>query len=561
MLRLSGVSVPGYTQTHDLKCRQERLELWEERKLVEMNKYVWRLYRESAGGRRAVRAFTELQPEETYGLLQEAGLCGNVSPWYVTLDGDDINSVRADGYGEFLVEANILDSSLEWQAAFEPLAALPPGKAARRLESMIERGVKGAAADSGIPSAAYDIWITEVTALSLGLFRANRDAFVPWLFQFQFDLFGEIAQTFGIPVPPIPKKSDLRGRALYYLRLCESLTRFRLENSLSPEELCCLLYDYGPRVVGGPEAKKRVNDLPRPLKAWFTGGGKDDNGDFEWLDNAGPESTSFWQGNPDAGEGDIVVMYCLAPRSCVHSVWRVVKDAYVDPFFFYYHTIHVGHPVRVPPVTLNELKAHPVLSNMPIVRKNMQGVNGTPISQGDYAELLRCFGKKGANIRALPKICRTLPDSNLILSNERDVEIQLVEPLLARLGYTQNDWIRQLPVKMGRGYRVYPDYALLARAVRGEESALLLVEAKHRIPNATELRKAYYQALSYAYRLRSDGFLLAAEEGVWAFRVKDGECALKSGVHRSWHDLSNADTFHELLVSFGKNVIIKGRRR
>ena len=46
------------------------------------------------------------------------------------------------------------------------------------------------------------------------------------------------------------------------------------------------------------------------------------------------------------------------------------------------------------------------------------------------------------------------------LGNQRDVKVQLVDPLLRRAGLESGDWVRQLAVRMGRGERVYPDYAI-----------------------------------------------------------------------------------------------------
>lgn len=73
---------------------------------------------------------------------------------------------------------------------------------------------------------------------------------------------------------------------MYYWELCEVFYRFRIENQLSPAELCAFLYDYAPNFIS-----KEKTDIPQPAQAWFIGG-----------KTAPIESTldfTFWQANPE----------------------------------------------------------------------------------------------------------------------------------------------------------------------------------------------------------------------------------------------------------------------
>lgn len=69
-----------------------------------------------------------------------------------------------------------------------------------------------------------------------------------------------------------------------------------------------------------------------------------------------------------------------------------------------------------------------------------------------------------------------LPDMNLNV--ERDVELQLVEPLLRRLGFSDSDWRYQMRGRMGRGERNVPDYVLGPDDRPGEELGVALIECK-----------------------------------------------------------------------------------
>ncbi len=104
---------------------------------------------------------------------------------------------------------------------------------------------------------------------------------------------------------------------------------------------------------------------------------------------------------------------------------------------------------------------------------------------------------------------------------EKDVEQKLLEPLLEKLGYTPKNWIRQMPLRMGRGIRYYPDYVINPKIKRGDEKADFIWEAKLSISNDKKLRKDFYQAKSYALRLKADGLGLIALEGIWISFSKD----------------------------------------
>ena len=83
------------------------------------------------------------------------------------------------------------------------------------------------------------------------------------------------------------------------------------------------------------------------------------------------------------------------------------------------------------------------------------------MSSEDYSELLRMIKAKGFDTDTLPKLYTPTLPKNVSIEIERDVEQQLLEPLLNSMEWYENkDFIRQLPIHAGRGHRVFPDYAL-----------------------------------------------------------------------------------------------------
>lgn len=172
----------------------------------------------------------------------------------------------------------------------------------------------------------------------------------------------------------------------------------------------------------------------------------------------------------------------------------------------------------------------------------MQGINGRNIPKKYYDHLLALLEKKGQDISLLPK----LENDNielLELTNERDVEVHLLEPLLIKIGYQENDWMRQMKLRMGRGDRVYPDYVIFPNDERNNESGYWIWEAKYTISSHRQLEEDFGQAKSYALRLRSKGLGLISKEGVW-LSVPDYD--IKKIKFWSWKQISEHAYINEI---------------
>jgi hypothetical protein len=329
------------------------------------------------------------------------------------------------------------------------------------------------------------------------------------------------------------------------------MLEFRKLHNFTPAEFCSFLYDFAPSVLQELED----SEMPRPSKVWFVGGNKVD---FEFLDTASIKSTNRWQGNVDARKGDIVLMYCLSPRSYIHSIWRVIKDGFADPFFHYYSVVYLGLPIKLDYViTQKELENNTIWSNNPKVRGNLQGINGYPVKYKEYLELIEMLKEKGQNVDNFPLILQTNRLETDDLKDERDVEIRLIEPFLTLLNYEVKDWIRQMPVKMGRGERNYPDYCFGANPARGEETAKMILEAKYEIKTQKELQNAYFQTKSYAVRLQADKFIIASREGIWIYFPMKGSFKFDSYIQYTWFEIENPDVLHKIKQLIGKQSFKK----
>ena len=184
----------------------------------------------------------------------------------------------------------------------------------------------------------------------------------------------------------------MAGRARYYAQLNGAFHKFRQSYGLSTVEMCAFLYDFAPRFL-----VENKDELPEPSKIWLIIGGTGENGDFEWLEESTEHesSLSHWQENLGTRRGDVLLLYCVMPHSCIHSIWRAMTDGFVDPFFYCHSTVWIGQPVKTVPVTFKEMKADPLLSQKGVIRAHLQGPSGKPFTLEEYDAVLAIMQRKG----------------------------------------------------------------------------------------------------------------------------------------------------------------------
>ena len=391
----------------------------------------------------------------------------------------------------------------------------------------------------------YCFDVDEIGYLSEALFIINKDYYFPYYFIRQFYLLQNIFNEFGIFLPPIPPKKDREKRFFYYWELCKSIKNFREQFNMSNIEFSVFIYGFAINVIKRYEIS---NNLPEPQKVYIVGGGINNNGDFDYLDNVDQNSFSLWNGNPETQPGDIVLMYCLTPRSSIHSIWQAITPGFVDPFFYFYRCIYIGKPIKITTISLQEIKKDKILSELPLVKGNMQGINGRQIGVKYYNRILEILKQKNDNIDNLPKI-KEIEIEEVKIKNEHDVELKLLEPLLEKLGYSKKDWQRQVKVKIGRTERIIPDYVIFPELIKGNEKGYWIWEAKYSIPSHKQLKEDANQAKSYALRFQSKGFSLVSKEGIW---ISDKNLDINNLKYLTWIQLESNDYFNELFDTLGK---------
>ena len=385
-------------------------------------------------------------------------------------------------------------------------------------------------------------FMTYIRLYSLFFYFSFPKLFFPYYFEAQFPKLENICKEFDITLPPLPPKRDYKKHLFYYFEICKAFYDFRLQFNLTPEEFCIFLYYFAPHCT---EPISFAESLPEPSKVYICGASI---GDSEWLKSANENTIERWAGNTNMLPGDIMLLYEQKPISAIQSVWRCISVGFTDPFEYFSDRVWISKMIRIIPITFDDLKKDSVWKEKGLIKAHMQGCSGTPCTKDEYDSFLKMLKKKKFDISVLPKLQFTGLPNNVELFIEKDVEEKLLEPLLRKLGYTDKNWVRQLPVRMGRGERNYPDYALFPKGKKGEETAKFLWEAKFTIPNKKQLYEAFIQAKSYAMRLQSDGFGLVSKEGIWISFSNDSFLFEKIKSY-SWEDLENPDVFSEVRLS------------
>jgi hypothetical protein len=477
------------------------------------NQYIWNLYRQSHNGQRVIKEFADAAKN-----MSEYELFIKYNPAFS-------KSINKSNFKEYC-EAIFCYGVSEYEQ---------PNNI-KEAEELYDNLITSGVSVEGEPYIKYEdyrLMLQANSVISFLLYYYAPKYFFPNLFVCRFFDLNKISDTFEIDLPPIPQKSDYKARCMYYWKLCEVFYQFRKENSLSPTELCAFLYDFAPNYV-----QNSNKHIPAPSQAWFIGGHTEDNEKNLYF--------TFWQSNPDTKKGDILVYYEKSPVSAITSIWIAQTDGVVDPFFHYYSNTYIGNKIEIPYITLKELQTDHYFSKHPLIRKNFQGVNGWPMSSEDYSELLILITTKGFDVSILPKLFSPTLSKSTIITHERDVEIQLVEPLLNSMGWYENkDFIRQLPIHAGRGHRIYPDYALHYDDKLNYEKAKVLIEAKLYMKNNQEIEQAFLQARSYAQLLESSAIVLCDKQ---CLIIYEKQQSFDRDYYKKyyWEELDKSDLFNDL---------------
>lgn len=393
--------------------------------------------------------------------------------------------------------------------------------------------------NNSAPGNALDSFSYGIIFYSTQMAILFPDYFIPYYYLYNFNVLQLIAEAFDITLPPLPVKKDYKGRIYYYGEISRTILEFGQTTGLSRFELYAFLYDFAPQYIGGIDSYI-IKDLPTPRSAYFIGSSSKD----KYLPKTPSEITS-WQCSPDTRVGDMIVLYVRTPVSAVTTICRACSVGFIDPFFYYYRCVYISHAVSTIPFTLQEMRSDQVFKELPIVRKNMQGINGVELYPSVYNYLV-------TKIKAdVPLLEYEKTENDEAYTCEKDVENKLIKPLISKLGYTEDEYEQQLYIEIGNHNKaLIPDFVLLPDKTHGHTSGFGIIEAKRSIPSEKVLKEVFIQARSYARVLSTKYCAVASKERLWVSQRKDDfeEIIFEA----TWKQLNQEDRFYELEKLIGK---------
>lgn len=290
-----------------------------------MNKNIWDLYKNSEKGKQAIALFTfdsetddlEVKAKEIFQKYNKYLGGIEVENHFLSRCFHTIDSIVAD---KLFLNEN--ENSAEYF-----IRLIDNLEIFRVEENSVGELIRKANERPIIIQRDYKTYCAILSEISLVLYLFGDLFFFPILFREQFDVFMKILDVLNIPMPELPSKSDKRGRLLLYNELNNNISRFADENDLTIEETCACIYDFAFMLL--EDSEKKI-ELPEPTNIWLTGGSKEDYKTF--LKNHIEGAKSVWTCNENTKRGDIIVMYVLAPYSCIQSIWRADIDGVYTPF-------------------------------------------------------------------------------------------------------------------------------------------------------------------------------------------------------------------------------------
>lgn len=211
----------------------------------------------------------------------------------------------------------------------------------------------------------------------------------------------------------------------------------------------------------------------------------------------------------------------------------------------YYRCVYMSHPVKIKSLTLEKMKKDPLIKQLPIVRKNMQGINGVELYPSVYNHLVSITKAK----TLLLEYEKTEDDDKYTC--EKDVENKLIKPLIEKLGYEEGEYEQQLYIEIGNHNKaLIPDFVLLPDKTHGHISGFGIIEAKRSISSEKVLKEVFIQARSYARVLSTKYCVVASKEKIWITHRKDDFETII--FEATWNQLNQEDCFYELDKILGK---------
>ena len=387
--------------------------------------------------------------------------------------------------------------------------------------------------------------------MSTALYAYLPGFFIPNFFVMQFAYLKKFAEKYEIELPKIPNRSDYRERCLYYLDFCIAIVNFAVENGIEDSaEICTFIYGCELPVIKDEYEAEFEKPMPKvPEQAWILVG--------NYGEGEKDMKHGFWQANELTSKGDIMLFYEKSPVKKLNSVWIAMEDGVKDPFFHYYSHTYIGNKIEIPAdkaLTFEDFKNSEYFkkenrgSEGNFVSKNFQDVSGWAVTSDDYAEIKRMLEVKGFDTSVLPSLYEPKRLAGVEITNEKDVEDQLLKPLLEEMGWKRNeDYYQQVEFPSGRGTTKRPDFCLHLTKTDKDIEAQVVIEVKKDMKNIEGIEANFYQGQSYAKWGGVRVLVLCDKNQIRVYeRNKKNKFDINHYVRFRWEEMEVLEKYNEL---------------
>ncbi len=238
---------------------------------------------------------------------------------------------------------------------------------------------------------------------------------------------------------------------------------------------------------------------------------------FESLDT---EPEVNWSGREEMQEGDLVFMYRQTPRKAIADLYQVYQDPWFDPFGGWTgFWVPLKKITSIRDITMVEMKHDEILKHWSFVKTSSQGVSTAQMPYFAYNRLLELIDediKEKFDLKPEITSITSQPNDIIEFKDEKEFEDKVIDPLMKRWGFKHQ---RQYPCEFVIGSQHHTcQVDFLVKDSNNEN--IILFEDKIRIANEKELNRAVSQAKSYALQLGMGGFVVAAPEGFWVYKLE-----------------------------------------
>ena len=139
----------------------------------------------------------------------------------------------------------------------------------------------------------------------------------------------------------------------------------------------------------------------------------------------------------------------------------------------------------------------------------------------------------------------------MMTTNQNDVGLKLLEPLLISLGFKEDELVKQCSVQIVRDKPPCPaGYIIGLRDTANGLRAEFLFYVKLTLEDVEQRRKFLEQAIEDGGMLSPNSISLVAKEGIWIYKQSDG-FDFDKGLEYTWAQLERLET---IAGHFGKSV-------